>query len=181
MKRWLLAPGIALLAAPLAAQAPSAPVADALRALNAQFSRNLQLAADDMPVEKYRYKPTSPQMSVADVVGHLATSNEFLCSSASSTPAPAEPAIPKADDVAPAELKARLKRSFDYCTSVLARLDDSRLGDSVPFFGNRKATRAHVMLVLPYDWADHYSQLANYLRLNGISPPNARARAVPVP
>jgi hypothetical protein len=24
------------------------------------------------------------------------------------------------------------------------------------------------------DWADHYSQLANYLRLNGILPPTAR-------
>ena len=36
------------------------------------------------------------------------------------------------------------------------------------------------ILALPYDWADHYSQLANYLRLNAISPPNAKARAVPV-
>ena len=43
-----------------------------------------------------------------------------------------------------------------------------------------KRTRAAMILFLPYDWADHYSQLANYLRLNVISPPNARARAVPL-
>jgi len=24
------------------------------------------------------------------------------------------------------------------------------------------------------DWADHYSQMANYLRLNGILPPTAK-------
>ncbi|MBI4420767.1 MAG: DinB family protein [Gemmatimonadetes bacterium] len=178
MKRLLVVTVLSLLGAPAAAQSP-APVADALRMYLRQFSRNLVAAADDMPVSKYGYKPTSPQQSVATVVDHLAGSNNLLCAAVAGVPAPTEPAV-KPDSTAPDELKARLRRSFTFCETALAGLDDSKLSDSVPWFGGSKRTRASVILALPYDWADHYSQMANYLRLNGISPPNARVRAVPV-
>ena len=187
MNRWITASILSLLAVPLAAQQPApvpvpgAPTSNAVRVFLAQFARNIVAAADDMPVQQYKFRPTAPQMSVADVVMHLAGSNEFLCSSASSTPAPQEPALgPVADSVPPDQLKARLKRSFEYCQSALGKVDDSRLNDSVPWFGNRKVPRAQVLVALPYDWADHYSQMAIYLRLNGISPPNAQKRAEPV-
>jgi len=32
------------------------------------------------------------------------------------------------------------------------------------------------MMITVGDWADHYSQEANYLRLNGVLPPTARPR-----
>ncbi len=183
-RTWILAiSALTLWAMPVRAQqAGGQPVADALRFYLAQFSKNLVAAADDFPVSKYTYKPTAPQLSVAQIVEHLAGSNLLLCSSAGGVPAPAEPALAGTPDVtSPDTLKARLRRSFAFCEKAFASLDDSRLADSVPFFGGRKVTRAQVILGLPYDWADHYSQFANYLRLNAISPPNARARAVPVP
>jgi hypothetical protein len=31
-----------------------------------------------------------------------------------------------------------------------------------------------MVLEMQEDWADHYSQLANYMRLNGLLPPTAR-------
>lgn len=183
----LILGALVLLVMPAYGQAPSSspsatPVADALRGYLRQFQRNLTMAADDMPVSKYRYKPTAPQQSVATIVEHLTGSNNFLCSAVSGVPAPAEPALVPAspDSAAPDTLKARLRRSFAFCESAFANLTDAGLTDSVPFFGGKR-TRASVILALPYDWADHYSQFANYLRLNGISPPNARARAVPVP
>lgn len=183
MQRMLTAMVISLWALPVAAQQPasssSAPVADAVRFYLRQFSRNLVAAADDMPVSKYTYKPTAPQQSVATVVDHLAGSNNFLCAAVAGVAAPTEPTV-KPDSTPPDSLKARLKRSFGFCETALAGLDDSKLSDSVPWFGGKR-TRANVILALPYDWADHYSQMANYLRLNGISPPNARVRAVPVP
>jgi hypothetical protein len=180
MKRFLAVAALLWLAAPVAAQqAPSStPVADALRMYLKQFKNNLTLAVDDFPVAKFSYKPTSPQQSVATVVEHLAGSNNFLCSAVSGTPAPTEPKVDPAT-AAPDTLKARLRRSWTFCETTLAKLDDSGLSDSVNFFGGKR-TRAAVILALPYDWADHYSQMANYLRLNAISPPNAKARAVPV-
>ena len=171
---------LTLMALPAVTQAQQAPVADALRFYLRQFKNNLIAAADDMPVANFRYKPTNPQQSVATVVEHLAGSNWFLCSSVSGVKAPEEPKLAASPDSTPPDtLKARLRRSFTFCESALAGVDDSKLTDSVPFFGGKR-TRANVMLALPYDWADHYSQFANYLRLNGISPPNARVRAEPI-
>lgn len=162
------------------ASAGPSPITDALRFYLNYFSTpRLIAAADDFPVSKYTYKPTAPQQSVAFVVEHLASSNNFLCASVAGVAVPTEPRVVP-DSTPPDELKARLKRSFVFCETAFAKLTDTGLSDSVPFFGGKR-TRANVILALPYDWGDHYSQLANYLRLNGISPPNARARAVPVP
>ena len=168
---------LAAFAAPVQAQAP---VTDALRFYLTYFSNaRLIAAADDFPVSKYTYKPTSPQQSVATIVEHLAGSNNFLCASVAGIPAPTEKTVVP-DSTPPDTLKARLKRSFAFCQSAFANLTDMGLSDSVSFFGGKR-TRANVILALPYDWADHYSQMANYLRLKGVSPPNARARATPMP
>jgi hypothetical protein len=180
MKKLLFLLTLSLLASPATAQAPAAktPVADALRLYLNQFCRNLVAAVDDFAVSKYSYAASSPQQTVATVIEHLAGSNNFLCASVAGIPAPTTTQITPAT-APPDTLKARLRKSFEFCQTTLAKLDDSNLSDSVPFFGGKR-TRAAVILALPYDWADHYSQLANYLRLNAISPPNARARAVPV-
>jgi uncharacterized damage-inducible protein DinB len=148
-----------------------APVSDALRADAARAAKNLVAAAEEMPADKYGYKPTPAQMSVGDIVAHLSGGNEFLCSSISGVAAPkrAEPAKGASKD----KLIARLKESFQFCDAALAKLDDSSLGAEVPWFEG-KATRAKVILAASADWADHYSQLANYLRLNGLLPPTAK-------
>ena len=178
MRKWLVEAALLFSSRPLLAQSSGSPVADALRLYLTQFSKNLQLAVDDFPVAKFNYKPTSPQLSVATIVEHLAGSNNFLCASVAGVTPPASAQI-QPDNTPPDSLKAHLKKSFEFCQTSLANLNDSKLADSVPFFGGKR-TRAAVILALPYDWADHYSQMANYLRLNAISPPNAKARAVPV-
>ena len=71
---------------------------------------------------------------------------------------------------------ARLKETFQFCETALAKVSDSDLSAEVPFFGGRKVTRAQAMFVTAEDWADHYSQLANYLRLNGRVPPTAKEK-----
>jgi hypothetical protein len=52
-------------------------------------------------------------------------------------------------------------------------LDDSRLGEKISYFGD-DASRAQVIVAAAEEWAGHYSQLAVYLRLNGLLPPTAR-------
>jgi hypothetical protein len=113
-------------------------------------------------------------MSFGDVIGHMAAGNDALCSSIGGvTP-------PKRSEVAaggPKEkLVARLRETFQFCESALAKVNDSRLGEKVPYFGEREVSRAQAMVAAAEEWAGHYSQLAVYLRLNGLVPPTAKGR-----
>ncbi len=156
-----------------AAQQPS-PVAQAFRDNARSEGKNLVAAAEEMPADKYSFKPTPAQMSFGDIVVHLADGNDALCSWIGGVKAPAR------SKISPAESKdalvARLKETFQFCDNTLAKLDDSKLSEMIPFFG-RSMTRAAVMTATTGDWADHYSQAAIYLRLNGLLPPTAKKPA----
>jgi hypothetical protein len=151
------------------------PVAAALKASLERYSTNMTGAADLMPADKFTFKPSPQQMAFGEVIAHEAESNETLCAAiGGGNRMPSETAV---DATAPKDqLVARLKKSFESCGSVIAQLKESTFGDSVPFFGGRKATRARAVIVLAQDWADHYAQAAMYLRMNGILPPSARPR-----
>ena len=182
MKRILLAI-LALALTPLAAraQAPAPPetnpVSNALRNMLARESKIIVAAAEEMPADKYDYHPTPAQMTFAHLIAHLAQSNNFLCSKIS---AAAPPADPKLADTDPKDkLAGALKASFDYCTQVLANVDDSKLGEQVTLFGSRTSSQAGVMFTLANDFFDHYSTEAMYLRMNGLLPPTAQAPPAP--
>ena len=177
MKRVLslaVAAGLAIPALGVSQDKPGA-MASAMTATITRFTRNMPGAADSMPADKYGFKPSPAQMSFGEILAHEAESNETLCaaingSAVTPTESAATATAPKAD------LVARLRRSFEYCGTVVASIKDAAMGDSVPFFGGRKATRARAIIALAQDWADHYAQAAMYLRLNGILPPSARPR-----
>jgi uncharacterized damage-inducible protein DinB len=170
----LLALAACCLAAPAPAAAQSTPVADAFRKGEQRAARHLVAAAEEMPADKYGYKPTPPQMSFGDVIEHLAQGNDYLCGQIAGA------AAPKRTEVKPAagkeKLVARLKETFAFCESSLAKLNDSDLSGKVKLFGPRDFTRAEAMFITVDDWADHYSQLANYLRLNRLVPPTAKEK-----
>ena len=79
----------------------------------------------------------------------------------------------------PDTLVTKLKASFTFCENAFAQLDDAKLGDQVSMtFGGqtRNVIRAGMVLGHALDMADHYSQIANYMRLNGMLPPTALPR-----
>jgi hypothetical protein len=161
--------------APQVIMAQASPVADAFRANASSEAKNLIAAAEMIPVAKLTYKPTPAQMSFADIMVHLAQGNDYLCSDIAGVKAPSRTAV-KA--TAPkAELIARLKETFDFCTESLKSLDDTKLGEEIGWFDGSKKSRAMVMTLTTGDWADHYSQMANYMRLNGMLPPTAKKPA----
>src|SRR5207245_11691014 len=87
MRSMLGATLLALCALPLtvvaAAQAPN-PVTNGIRAMAQRQTKNIVDAAEEMPADKYGYKPTPAQMSYGDVVAHLIKEgNNYLCSAAS--------------------------------------------------------------------------------------------------
>jgi DinB superfamily len=154
------------------------PVSDTLRQLVARFSKNMVGAAELMPADKYDFKPTPQEITFAHLVGHIAQSNFGLCARISGAPAPQQ--TPVADTDGKDKLVAAIRASFDYCTEVLAKTDDSALGANVGN-ANRPTTRAATMITVAYDWADHYSAQAVYLRLNGILPPSAQPAPAATP
>ncbi len=153
--------------------AATSPVSTAFKQSTSDFAKNLVAAAETMPADKYGFKPTPAQMSFGDVVHHLIQGNDLLCGTIAGTKAPQRSAI-KATDSKDA-LVARLKETFAFCHDALAKLDDTKLAEplSLPFM-REPMTRAAVMNLTTGDFADHYSQAAIYLRLNGQLPPTAK-------
>src|SRR2546423_8755993 len=113
-----------------AQQGTPGPVTTVFRADAERLSRNLVAAADDMPATKYQFKPTPAQMSVAEVVLHLAGDSEFGCAALGGAKAPAEPKLTPADSVP--KLVARLTRAFAFCRAQMAKLNDGGVGDKIP-------------------------------------------------
>ena len=175
MRSTLCTTVLAACAFPLAivsAQAQN-PVMNGIRAMAQRQTKNIVGAAEEMPADKYSFKPTPAQMSFGDVVAHLIKEgNNYLCSATTGMKEPAADKFTGSDSKD--KLVAGLKESFKFCETVLAQIQDAQLGDSIDFFGGRKVTKATAGLITVADWADHYSQMAIYLRLNGHLPPTAK-------
>lgn len=161
---------VAFLLLPLFFTTQTSPVADAFRANVKRVAKRLILSAEEMPAEKYAYKPTKAQMTFGEVVAHLAEENDELCSVIGGQPAPKRPAMAATDTKA--HLVARLEETFAFCDQALAKLDDSRLGQ--PIGAGDSESLALVLINAVGHYADHYSQAAIYLRLNGLLPPTAK-------
>ena len=176
----------------LAAQQPPAgppvnPVTAVFRTRTMALQRNLAQAFDSIPEAKFTYRPTPAQLTIGYIAQHLVSDNNLFCnnfgamkatlSAKDSTTADSVKAMWPKDT-----LVAKLKASFAFCESAFAQLDDAKLADQIAMTFNgtsRTVTRAGMVLGHALDMADHYSQLANYMRLNNILPPSALPRPRP--
>jgi uncharacterized damage-inducible protein DinB len=149
------------------------PVTNGIRSIAQREGKNIVAAAEEMPADKYGYKPTPAQMTFGEVVAHLIKEgDDYLCAAASGQKAPERGKVTGTDPKD--KLVEGLKDSFKFCETALATMQDAQLADSIDFFGGHKVTRAMAVLITAADWADHYSQMAIYLRLNGHLPPTAK-------
>lgn len=178
-----------VLPAAISAQQPAAqptpnPVTAAFRGRTMSLQTNLAQAFDSIPESKFSYKPTPSQLTIGYIAQHLASDNYLFCNAfgaMKSTQAAKDTTT--ADSVKAQwpkeELVTKLKASFTFCENAFAQLDDSKMADMVTlsFRGNsRSVSRVTMVLGHALDMADHYSQLANYMRLNGLTPPTALPR-----
>ena len=175
----------------LVAQPPAGaqanPISAAFRARILAQHRNLAQAFDSIPEAKFSFKPTPAQQTIGFIAQHLANDNYLFCnqfgamkqarSAKDSTTADSVKATWPKDS-----LVAKLKESFAFCGKALEQLEDSKLGDQVTLsFGgqSRQVVRAGMALGHAMDLTDHYSQIANYMRLNNMLPPTALPRPRP--
>ncbi|HUQ81328.1 MAG TPA: DinB family protein [Gemmatimonadaceae bacterium] len=167
---------------------PKDPVTTVFRGRTMGLQRNLAQAFDSIPASKFDYKPTAAQLTIGYIAQHLATDNYLFCNAFGDMKANVAAKDTTTADSVKAKwpkdtLVAKLKASFTFCESAFAQLDDTKLGDQVSMsFGGqpaRNVTRAGMVLGHALDMADHYSQSANYMRLNNILPPTALPRPRP--
>jgi uncharacterized damage-inducible protein DinB len=163
-----------LLATTLALAQDKNPVTSVVKEILPRQQKNLVAAVEEMPSEKFSYKPTEQQMTFAHLVLHMIEANNHLCSKIGDVPQ--LKAADLKESSGKEKLVAALKGSFDFCATALSKVDDSKLGDEVELFGGRKGPRAFALIALTNDWADHYSSAAMYLRLNGLLPPTAQPK-----
>jgi uncharacterized damage-inducible protein DinB len=166
---------------------PANPITTSFRNRISAMHRNIAQAFDSIPESKFAYKPTPAQLSIGYIAQHIANDDYFFCNQFGALKATAA-----AEDTATADsvkatwpkakLMTRLRESFAYCDQAIAQVDDAKLAEQVTitFGGNsRSVARAGMVLGHALDLADHYSQLANYMRLNNILPPTALPRPRP--
>ena len=179
---------ILLLAVPaaLAAQGapPANPITTALKNRTLAYQRNVAQALDSIPESKFGYKPTPAQLTIGYIAQHLAEDNYFYCNNFgamkgtiaaedSSTADSVKAKWPKA------KLMSKLKESLTFCENALGQLDDAKLSETFARqAGGQTVQVARINPVLGHiiDLTDHYSQLANYMRLNNLIPPTALPR-----
>jgi DinB superfamily len=173
MKRTLVV-FVLLATATAFAQNNQNPVTSVVREILPRQQKNILAAAEEMPADKFGFRPTPEQMAFGNLVLHIIQSNSYLCGKIGEVPEAKTLGLKGTDGKD--RLVAALKASFDFCSTALGKVDDSKLGDKVELFGGREGLRAFALIALTNDWADHYSAAAMYLRLNGLLPPTAQEK-----
>ncbi len=176
MKGMVTLAALLLVTASAPVQTNSGPTKDtvssALRDILPGRQKNTIAAVEAMPAEKFAFKPSADQMTFGHLVVHMVNANYLLCSKSAGTTAPKAQEMKETDSKD--NLVAALKTSFEYCSTTLQRMDDSKLSEATEGFGGKQVTRAWFCLVLASNWADHYAEAAMYLRANGLTPPTAK-------
>ena len=172
----------------LARFAPSQPanptVYDARKALDDRLTvieQQVVPAADAMSEEKFSYAPTGGAFAgvrtFAEQVTHLAASNWQIGSKVLGV----QPPPGTHDETAPsavrtkAEIMEYLRGSFAILHRAISTVDDTNLMVPLPgLTGTWERTRLGLIIDSFAHSSDHYGQMVEYLRANGIVPPASR-------
>jgi uncharacterized damage-inducible protein DinB len=141
--------------------------------------------AEAMPESKYSFTPTAGKFedarSFAEQAKHVACAqtaffNEFEgkkppddCEKGGHNPAKTK-----------AQLIKYLNDSFDYSNRVLATLTSNNALDRVEGRYGGPNTKLGISVVAVWHITDHYGQLVEYLRMNGIVPPMTQKHGLKV-
>jgi hypothetical protein len=155
----------------LGAQSPATPASPdavmlAFESMADLFGSRLVSAFDSIPAARYDYRPTPAQQTVGYIAQHLEGANYALCERMGALKHPRTAKDSLADTVKarwPKDtLVARLKTSLRFCDTALVRAGKLETG-----------AQARTLLLFETDLAEHYSQLAGYMRQLGMVPPSA--------
>lgn len=156
------------------AKAPSEVYGQLLK----QLSEEVVSAAEAMPAEKYDFAPTAGKFDGVRTFGsqvqHLAESNYFFFSGFGLSGAPDDAKLKalKGKD----ELVQALKDSFAFAQKGIDTMTPQNAFITVGS-GKMQLTRAGWATISLAHSMDHYGQMVEYLRMNGIVPPASQKQA----
>ncbi len=138
-------------------------------------------AAEAMPEDKYDFAPTNGAFkgvrTFAEQVKHVAAVNYELAAALMEE----KPPMDLNGEAGPASIKSKteiikyLKDSFAYVHKAIATINEGNLTGKVRSpFGEGKVTRLGLASSVSWHAYDHYGQMVEYLRMNGIIPPASR-------
>lgn len=136
--------------------------------------------SDAMPAEKYDFAPTNGEFkgvrTFAQEVKHVAAANYMFGSVVLGEKPPVELGGENGPDTlkTKADIMKFLNDSFAYLHTALASVTDKNELDQVDSpFGMKGARLSFASFAVAHPF-DHYGQMVEYLRMNGIIPPASR-------
>jgi len=153
--------------------------------LDRQFStmeHELVPAVEAMPDDKFEFAPTNGEFkgvrTFRQQAMHVATTNYLIAASILGEKAPVD--LGQSEN-GPDNIKSKadvvkfLKESFAYSHKALATVDEKNLTGFIKSpFGEGQITRLGAAMIAVWHPFDHYGQMVEYLRMNGIIPPASR-------
>jgi len=168
---------------------PSTPptIASAIDREISIVEKELLDAAEAMPEDKFDFSPEKLNVSGADYKGvrtfgeqlkHVAASNYLIWSPITGEKPPDTVNDGKGPDnmTAKADIIKYLKDSFAFGHKAVATLNESNLVQPITSSSGRPTTRLFLATFAPAHCFDHYGQMIEYLRMNGIVPPASRGK-----
>jgi hypothetical protein len=138
-------------------------------------------AADAMPEDKYSFAPTNGEFkgvrTFAEQVKHVAAVNYMVGASILEEKPPVELGGENGPDSmkTKADIVKFIKDSFTYVHKAVGAVNDGNLLSPIKSpFGEGTTTRLGMSTLIVGHCFDHYGQMVEYLRMNGIVPPASR-------
>ncbi|MFY9904718.1 MAG: DinB family protein [Terriglobales bacterium] len=138
-------------------------------------------AAEAMPEDKYSFAPTNGEFkgvrTFAEQIKHVAATNYLVASLILGEKPPVEINDEKGPDSvkSKAEILKYLKDSYAYAHKAVATITEANVVEPIPSFdGKSTTTRLSLAMLFAWHGYDHYGQMVEYLRMNGIVPPASR-------
>jgi uncharacterized damage-inducible protein DinB len=139
-------------------------------------------AAEAMPEDKYSFAPTNGEFkgvrNFGEEVKHVATTNYILGAAILGEKPPVEAGKQEngPDSIkTKAEILKYLNDSYAYLHKALATVNQENLVEPIKSpWGDGTTTRFAIALIAAGHPWDHYGQMVEYLRMNGIIPPASR-------
>jgi uncharacterized damage-inducible protein DinB len=183
MRRTLFAVGLSLTAlagataqqpagAPAPADAPTSGYrAEFLRELGDLETKYVRLA-EQMPAEKYSWRPAEGVRSVGEVFLHVAAAN-FNLTRRIGTPSPAgfTPQGYEKSMTDKAQIVDQLKQSFAHMRDAALKASDADADKTMPWFGGSTITQRGFLVFVVRHAGEHLGQSIAYARVNGVVPP----------
>jgi uncharacterized damage-inducible protein DinB len=155
----------------------------ALKILLDAVQKHIVSAAEAMPADKYGFIPGNGEFkgvrTFAQQLKHLAATNDILAAAALGQDPPPD----AGDELGPetvrtkAEIVSYLNDSFAHLDHALAAVGDNRVrvrSSPISPLPAAATTRLALIVEALVHAHDHYGQMVEYLRMNGVVPPASR-------